>query len=49
MLIHVTRWDVNCPAHIPQKLDAREVADVVESLQERIRLLEVENARLRAG
>jgi uncharacterized protein len=44
MLITVTRWDVNCPAHIPQKLDAREVADVVEKLQARIRELEAEKA-----
>jgi uncharacterized protein len=41
MLITVTRWDVNCPAHIPQKVDAREAAA-------RIRALEEENARLRA-
>lgn len=49
MLITVTRWDVNCPAYIPQKLDAREVAAVVESLEERVRVLEEENARLRKG
>ena len=41
MLITATRWDVNCPAHIPQKVDAVEVAA-------RIRALEEENARLRA-
>lgn len=41
MLVTATRWDVNCPAHIPQKVDALEVA-------ERIRALEEENARLRA-
>jgi predicted pyridoxine 5'-phosphate oxidase superfamily flavin-nucleotide-binding protein len=41
MLVAATRWDVNCPAHIPQKLDAVEVAA-------RIRALEEENARLRA-
>jgi uncharacterized protein len=48
MLITVTRWDVNCPAHIPQKLDAREVAEVVEALENRVADLEAENARLRA-
>lgn len=41
MLITATRWDVNCPAHIPQKVDAIEVAA-------KIRALEEENARLRA-
>lgn len=49
MLITVTRYDVNCPAHIPQKLDAKEVRDVVESLEARIAALEEENARLRAS
>jgi predicted pyridoxine 5'-phosphate oxidase superfamily flavin-nucleotide-binding protein len=40
VLVEVTAWDVNCPQHIPQKLDADEVA-------ERIRQLEEENAALR--
>jgi hypothetical protein len=48
MLITVTAWDVNCPAHIPQKLDAREVQAVVTQLQTRIEELERENAALRA-
>ena len=47
MLVTVTAWDVNCPQHIPQKLDAGEVGVVVESLQSRIRDLERENERLR--
>ena len=47
ILITVSRWDVNCPQHIPQKLDAREVATVIEGLEERIRVLEEENARLK--
>ena len=40
ILIEVTRWDVNCPAHIPQKLDATEVATLVASLRARIAELE---------
>ena len=48
MLVTVSRWDVNCPQHIPQKLDAGEVAIVIESLESRIRELELENQRLRA-
>jgi predicted pyridoxine 5'-phosphate oxidase superfamily flavin-nucleotide-binding protein len=47
IVLKVTHWDVNCPAHIPQKLDAREVASAVGSLQARIAELEIENARLR--
>lgn len=47
MIITVTAWDANCPAHIPQKLDAREVQEVVTKLQARIAELEAENAALR--
>jgi Pyridoxamine 5'-phosphate oxidase len=46
MLVTVGAWDVNCPQHIPQKLDAREVAKAIASLQKRIVELEAENARL---
>jgi uncharacterized protein len=45
-LITVTRWDVNCPQHIPVKLDALEVGALVESLRERIAVLEAENQAL---
>jgi predicted pyridoxine 5'-phosphate oxidase superfamily flavin-nucleotide-binding protein len=48
VLITVTAWDVNCPQHIPQKLDATEVAFVVDGLRARIAELEAENRRLRA-
>ena len=44
----VEAWDVNCPQHIPQKLDADDVQDAMARLQERIAALETENARLRA-
>jgi hypothetical protein len=49
ILFTVEAWDLNCPQHIPQKVDA---ADVVHALQERdnrIAQLEAENARLREG
>jgi hypothetical protein len=39
---------VNCPRHIPQKLDAAEVAEVLDKLQTRIQFLEAENDKLRA-
>lgn len=48
ILITVTAWDANCPQHIPQKVNAAEVAAVIESLETRIRDLERENERLRA-
>ncbi len=45
----VEAWDVNCPQHIPQQLDAVDVAASVEKLQHRIAELEAENTRLRAS
>lgn len=47
MRIEVTAWDANCPAHIPQKLDAAEVKTVIDGLQARIAELEKEVASLR--
>jgi uncharacterized protein len=47
ILFTIAAWDVNCPQHIPQKLDAADVAPAVERLQRRIGELEAENARLR--
>lgn len=47
ILLAVTAWNVNCPQHIPQKLDAVEVAEVVSRLRDRISELEAENQRLR--
>jgi predicted pyridoxine 5'-phosphate oxidase superfamily flavin-nucleotide-binding protein len=55
MLITVTAWDVNCPQHIPQKVDAaaaaaavtKAVSDTVAPLHARIARLEAENAHLR--
>jgi uncharacterized protein len=39
-------WDVNCPQHIPQKIDAADVKAVLDKLNRRIADLEAENARL---
>lgn len=47
MLLAVAAWDVNCPQHIPVKLDAGDVAAAIERLQARIAELEADNARLR--
>jgi uncharacterized protein len=49
ILFEVKAWDVNCPRHIPQKLDAGEVAEVLAKLQNRIETLEAENDKLRAA
>lgn len=48
ILFEVEAWDINCPQHIPQKIDGADVARVLSELQERIAALEMENARLRA-
>ena len=47
ILFEVEAWDTNCPQHIPQKLDATDVAKVVSRLEARIADLEAENATLR--
>ena len=48
ILFEVTAWDINCPQHIPQKLDAADVAAAIGHLEARIATLEAENAALRA-
>lgn len=47
ILFEVEAWDINCPQHIPQKLDAGDVQQVVLQLQAKIVRLEEENAALR--
>jgi uncharacterized protein len=47
ILFTVEAWDVNCPQHIPLKLDAGEVSAAIEHLNARIAALEAENAQLR--
>jgi predicted pyridoxine 5'-phosphate oxidase superfamily flavin-nucleotide-binding protein len=48
LLITVSAWDANCPQHIPQKLDAADVAQAVDRLQRRIAELEAANRALEA-
>ena len=49
VLISVRAWDMNCPQHIPVKLDAADVQGALDRLHARIAELEAENRRLRAG
>ncbi|BDG03135.1 pyridoxamine 5'-phosphate oxidase family protein [Anaeromyxobacter oryzae] len=49
ILFEVEAWDVNCPQHIPVKLDAADVETRLESLRHRVAELELENQRLRAS
>ena len=48
ILFEVKAWDMNCPRHIPRKLDAGEVVEALAKLQTRIETLEAENNKLRA-
>jgi predicted pyridoxine 5'-phosphate oxidase superfamily flavin-nucleotide-binding protein len=48
MLVTVSAWDGNCSQHIPQKLDAADVAQLVDGLRQRIAELEAD-ARSRPG
>jgi uncharacterized protein len=47
ILFEIEAWDTNCPQHIPQKLDAVDVAQAVARLEANIVALETENADLR--
>jgi predicted pyridoxine 5'-phosphate oxidase superfamily flavin-nucleotide-binding protein len=47
MLIRIAAWDVNCPQHIPMKIDAADVAAAIEKRDARIVELEAEVARLK--
>lgn len=40
IVITVTRWDVNCPQHIPVKIDAQDAATAIARLEARIADLE---------
>lgn len=43
----VEAWDVNCPQHIPRKLDESDVVAALDAMKRRIAELEAEVARLR--
>jgi len=49
ILFKVKAWDVNCPQHIHRRFSQRQVAPVIEKLQERIDDLEAEVKRLRSA
>lgn len=47
IVFKVSAWDMNCPQHIPQKLDVADVAAVIGQRDERIAALEAEVAQLK--
>lgn len=48
VLFTVTAWDVNCPQHIPMRLEAADVQAALDIRDQRIAALENEVAQLRA-
>ncbi|MGV3628628.1 MAG: pyridoxamine 5'-phosphate oxidase family protein [Betaproteobacteria bacterium] len=49
ILLKVQAWDANCPQHIPQRLEAADVARLLEQRDRRIAELETELAALKHG
>jgi predicted pyridoxine 5'-phosphate oxidase superfamily flavin-nucleotide-binding protein len=47
ILLRVEAWDANCPQHIPQRIDAADVARELEQRDRRIAELEQEIARMK--
>ncbi|MBV8920244.1 pyridoxamine 5'-phosphate oxidase family protein [Bradyrhizobium sp.] len=47
ILFKIAAWDTNCPQHIPQKLEAADVATALASRDARIAELEAELAKLK--
>jgi predicted pyridoxine 5'-phosphate oxidase superfamily flavin-nucleotide-binding protein len=48
MLFSVDAWDANCPQHIPQRLEADDVAKALQSRDLKITELEAETRRLKS-
>ena len=49
MIVKIAAWDVNCPQHIPVKIDAADVAAALEKRDARIAELGAELRELRSG
>jgi uncharacterized protein len=49
ILFKIAAWDTNCPQHIPQKLDAADVAAALASRDARIAELEAELKAVKGG
>lgn len=47
IVFSVEAWDINCSQHIHQRFSQRQIAPVVEKLQERVKELESELANMR--
>jgi uncharacterized protein len=47
ILFSIEAWDINCPQHINKRYSERQIAPVIEKLQERVQELEAELAKVR--
>jgi predicted pyridoxine 5'-phosphate oxidase superfamily flavin-nucleotide-binding protein len=47
ILFTIETWDINCPQHIHKRFSQRQIAPVIEELQDRVRQLEEELAQVR--
>ncbi|WAC24439.1 pyridoxamine 5'-phosphate oxidase family protein [Blastomonas sp. SL216] len=47
VVLDIAAWDVNCPQHIPQKINASDVSAALARLETRIAELEAENTVLK--
>ena len=47
VVIEIDAWSQTCSPHIPHRFEAEDVVPVIEELQDRVRSLEAENAKLR--
>lgn len=48
LIFTLSAWDLNCPQHIPHKVDIRDVKQAITQLTMRVKELEEENAELRS-
>jgi predicted pyridoxine 5'-phosphate oxidase superfamily flavin-nucleotide-binding protein len=47
ILFAIEAWDINCPQHIHKRFSQRQIAPVIEKLEQRVRELEAELASMR--
>jgi uncharacterized protein len=48
MLFTLEAWDINCPQHIHKRYSERQIAPIIEKLEERVRELEAELKNMRS-